>query len=75
MIAALTVIYSLIAMLPGSGIGGFTQYAKNANTIAKLNTIQAHFGFPLVVAPKIIMDISGELIRPCTYFRRFETNG
>jgi hypothetical protein len=68
-IAALTVIYSVIAMLPGSGIGGFTRYANGANTIAKLNNIQNHFGFPLVLVPKIIMDISGELIRPVTYFR------
>jgi hypothetical protein len=74
-IAALTVIYSVIAMLPGSGIGGFTQYARGANTIAKLNTIQAHFGFPLVVVPKLIMDISGELIRPATYFAWFANNG
>jgi hypothetical protein len=63
-IAALTVIYSLIAMIPGSGIAGFMQYTKDANTIAKLDAIQAHFGFPLVLAPKIIMDLSGQLIRP-----------
>ena len=43
-------------MLPGSGLGAFTQYTKNANTIAKLDTIQKHFGFPLVLAPKIIMN-------------------
>ena len=67
-IAALTVIYSLIAMIPGSGIASFMQFSKDANTIAKLNTIQAHFGFPLVFAPKIIMDISGQLIRPVTFF-------
>jgi hypothetical protein len=69
-IAALTVIYSLIAMLPGSGLAGFMQYTKGANTIAKLNTIQAHFGFPLVLVPKMIMDISGELITPRAYFSK-----
>jgi hypothetical protein len=67
-IAALTVIYSLITMIPGSGIGGFTRYAKDANTIAKLDAIQAHFGFPLVIAPKIILDLSGQLIRPVTFY-------
>jgi hypothetical protein len=74
-IAALTVIYSLIAMLPNSGIAGFTQFARGGNTIAKLNNIQTHFGFPLVVVPKIIMDISGELIRPVTYFHYFADFG
>jgi hypothetical protein len=56
-------------MLPNSGIGGFTQYANNANTIAKLNNIQTHFGFPLVLAPKLIMDITGQLITPIAYVR------
>lgn len=74
-VAALTVIYSLIAMLPNSGIAGFTQFARGGNTIAKLNNIQTHFGFPLVVVPKIIMDISGELIRPVTYFHYFADFG
>ena len=48
---------------------------RDANTIAKLNNIQTHFGFPLVVVPKIIMDISGELIRPVTYFHWFANYG
>jgi hypothetical protein len=74
-VAVLTVSYSLIAMLPGSGIGGFTRYAREANTIAKLNAIQTHFGFPLVLAPKIIMDISGQMITPLAYFRWLANNG
>jgi hypothetical protein len=74
-IAVLTVAYGLIARIPGSGIGAFTQYTRNANTIAKLDAIQANFGFPLVLAPKIIMDVSGELLRPRTYWGEFETIG
>lgn len=66
-IGILTVIYPLITMLPGSQITAFTQYARGANTIAKLNAVQNHFGFPLVVAPKIIMDLFGELLRPMTF--------
>ena len=66
-IAALTVSYGLIVAIPGSGIAGFTIYARDANTIAKLNNIQAHFGFPLVVAPKILMDLTGQLLRPLTF--------
>jgi hypothetical protein len=74
-IAILSVIYPLISMLPGSGIGAFTQYARGANTIAKLNSVQNHFGFPLVVVPKIIMDLFGELLRPVTFVREYSTLG
>jgi hypothetical protein len=74
-VAVLTVSYSLIAMLPGSGIAGFMRFARGANTIARFNAIQAHFGFPLVMVPKIIMDISGELLRPATYFAMFKDFG
>ncbi len=70
-VAILTVLYPLIARLPGSRIGAFTQYAKGANTIAKLNRIQTDFGFPLVVVPKIIMDIFGELLRPLTFLGEY----
>lgn len=70
-IGALTVSYTLIARIPHSGIGAFTQYTKGANTIVKLNNIQASFGFPLVLVPKIIMDLMGELLRPATFLREF----
>jgi hypothetical protein len=70
-LAVLTVLYPVIARLPGSAIGAFTQYAKGANTIAKLNTIQTNFGFPLVVVPKIIMDVFGELLRPLTFLGEY----
>lgn len=63
-IAVLTVAYGLVARIPHSGLGAFTQYANGANTIVKLNAIQAHFGFPLVLIPKIILDLMGELLRP-----------
>jgi hypothetical protein len=74
-IAILTVLYPLIARLPGSRIGAFTQYARGANTIAKLNKIQTDFGFPLVLVPKIIMDIFGELLRPLTFLGEYYTLG
>jgi hypothetical protein len=75
MIAALTIIYPLIARIPGSHLSAFTQYAKGANTIAKLNTIQNNFGFPLVIVPKVILDICGELLRPLTYLSEFDIYG
>ena len=36
-------LIGLVARLPHSGLGAFTQYTKGANTIVKLNTIQAPF--------------------------------
>jgi hypothetical protein len=74
-IAFLTVSYTLIAQLPGSGIKAFTQYTTGANTIVKLNAIQAHFGFPLVMGPKLLMDLMGELLRPNTYLAEFDSLG
>ena len=74
-IAVLTVAYGLIARLPGSGLGAFTQYTKNANTIVKLDTIQENFGFPLVLAPKILMNLMGELLRPLTFVREYSALG
>jgi hypothetical protein len=74
-VLVLTVVYGLIARLPGSGIGAFTQYAAGANTIAKLNALQTNFGFPLVVVPKIIMDLFGELLRPLTFVKGYAERG
>jgi hypothetical protein len=74
-VALLTVMYTLIAKLPGSGIGAFTQYARGANTIAKLNDIQSNFGFPLVLLPKIILDLFGELLRPMTFVKEYADLG
>jgi len=74
-IAGLTVLFPLIARLPGSGLSSFMKYAKGANTIARLNEIQASFGFPLVLLPKIAMDLFGELLRPLTFLEEFGTLG
>jgi hypothetical protein len=70
-IGVLTVLYGLIARLPGSGLKAFTNYTTGANTIVKLNAVQANFGFPLVLPFKVIMDIMGELLRPLTFFAEF----
>jgi hypothetical protein len=74
-VGVLSVLYALIARIPGSGIRAFTQYAEGANTIAKLNKIQTLGGYPLVVVPKIIMDLFGELLRPFTLIREYNYAG
>jgi hypothetical protein len=74
-ITVLTVLYALISRLPGTGLAAFTQYTKNANTIAKLDKLQENFGFPLVLAPKILMNLLGELLRPLTFIREYSDLG
>ena len=46
---------------------------RGANTIVKLNNIQTIFRLSLVVVPKIIMDVIGELLRPLTFLREYST--
>lgn len=74
-IGMLTVLYALIARLPGSGLAAFTQYTAKGNTIAKLVRIQEDFGFPLVLIPKILMNLFGELLRPLTFVREYSALG
>ncbi len=74
-IGVLTVLYALIARLPGSGLAAFTQYTAKGNTILKLVKIQADFGFPLVLIPKILMNLFGELLRPLTFIREYNALG
>jgi hypothetical protein len=74
-IAVLTVLYALIARLPGSGLAAFTQYTAKGNTIVKLVKIQDNFGFPLVLGPKILMNLLGELLRPPTFVREYSALG
>jgi hypothetical protein len=74
-IGVLTVLYALIARLPGSGLAAFTQYTAKGNTILKLVKIQEDFGFPLVLMPKILMNLFGELLRPLTFIREYSALG
>jgi hypothetical protein len=74
-IAVLTVLYALIARLPGTGLAAFTQYTAKGNTIVKLVKIQDNFGFPLVLGPKILMNLLGELLRPLTFVREYSALG
>jgi hypothetical protein len=70
-----TLIYPVVARLPGSGLRAFTQYTKGANTIVKLNTLQANFGFPLALPFKLVLDVFGELLRPMTYLKELDVQG
>jgi hypothetical protein len=72
-IAGLTVSYGLVAMVAGPAMVSFTRFADGGGTIVLLNKIQAHFGFPLVMIPKILMDVSGEVLRPYSFLKGMST--
>ena len=66
-IAAITVAFPLFVRFKGQYLLAFSQFDEGANTILKLNRLQASYGFPLVLLPKIAMTLLGELIRPNYY--------
>lgn len=74
-IAGITMAYPLFVRFKGEYLLAFTQYDEGANTIVKLNHLQAAYGFPLVLLPKIAMNLLGELIRPTYYLGPFWENG
>jgi hypothetical protein len=74
-VTGITIGYPLLVRLKGYYLLAFTQYADGANTIVKLNHLQAAYGFPLVVLPKILMNLLGELLRPTYYLGPFWETG
>jgi hypothetical protein len=66
-IAGITIAYPLFVRFKGQYLMAFIQYDQGANTIVKLNHLQAAYGFPIVLLPKIAMTLLGELIRPTYY--------
>lgn len=63
-VAAITVAYPLVLSLLPTVLTGFTAQGENGNTITFLNNIQAHYGFPIVLIPKILMSSVGSLVTP-----------
>ena len=70
-IAGITIGYPLLVKFRGYYLLAFTQYVEGANTIVKLNHLQAAYGFPLAMLPKILMNLLGELLRPTYYLGPF----
>jgi len=56
--------YALINRLVPSFFQALLAQAQAGRTILILDTIQANFGFPLVVLPKILMDCLGHFVTP-----------
>lgn len=67
MVLAITVIYPLAVNAGLQGIASLINVAAGGNFMPALNDIQAHYGFPLIFAPKILLNLWGEVLRP-SYF-------
>ncbi len=48
-----------------------TVQGETGGTVTKLNAMQAHFLFPLVVAPKAFLNLAGQLATPWYYFQGY----
>ncbi|HEV2276051.1 MAG TPA: hypothetical protein VGR96_17905 [Acidobacteriaceae bacterium] len=66
-VVAITLAYPLLLRSAAVDLEGFVSQGEGGNTIAVLDRIQASYGFPLVVMPKILMNLAGRLITP-SYF-------
>ena len=71
LILAITVAYPLAFKILGIDTSIFDWVLAGARTIVLLDNIQMHFGFPLVVLPKILMQITGQLGQPAFFFGGF----
>jgi hypothetical protein len=59
-----TIAYGLIYRLVPVFFAALLAQAEAGHTILILDTIQAYFGFPLVVIPKIMMNCMGHFVAP-----------
>jgi hypothetical protein len=59
-----TVLYGIVYHLAPFLIAALLAQAEAGHTILILDNIQANFGFPLVVIPKILMNCMGRFITP-----------
>jgi hypothetical protein len=65
-VLAITLAYPLAASYVD--LTSFEAYAEGGNTIAVLNKLQANFGYFLVVIPKAIMNLIGNVATPTYWF-------
>jgi hypothetical protein len=64
LLGVLTVAYAVVVHYSGINLAGFLAIAEVSGIIARLDDIQAHFGLPLVIIPKILMNLFNRLLLP-----------
>jgi hypothetical protein len=67
LVAALTVIYPLMFRIFGIDPSVFYYLIADAGLIVRLDTIQAAYGFPIVLPIKVLMLLAGRLVQPGFY--------
>ncbi len=63
-LSVLTVMYTAVVQYSGINLAGFLAVAEVSGTIARLDDIQAHFGLPLVIIPKMLMNLFNRWLLP-----------
>jgi hypothetical protein len=64
-IAVLTVAYAIVARFSPIDIASFlAQNTETSGPIAKMAEIQAYYGFPLVLLPKAILNLTNRVLTP-----------
>jgi hypothetical protein len=66
-----TVAYTLVFHLVPIVIAALLAQAEAGHTIVILDNIQGNFGFPLVVIPKILMNVMGYFSTPTYFLQRY----
>jgi hypothetical protein len=66
-----TVAYTVVFHLVPIVIAGLLAQAEAGHTIVILDNIQGNFGFPLVVIPKILMNVMGHLSTPSYFLQAY----
>ncbi|MGI8770853.1 MAG: hypothetical protein ACR2JE_05410, partial [Acidobacteriaceae bacterium] len=66
-IGFLTILYPLALRFSGIDISGILAIADSSGLISRMDSIQANFGLPLVIVPKIMMNLFNRMLVP-TYF-------
>lgn len=71
LVLAVTVVYPLLARGGLVDMASMLSVAEGGAIVPKLNTIQAHYGFALIVIPKIVLNLFGQVLRPSYFFSDF----
>jgi hypothetical protein len=66
-----TVAYTVVFHLAPVVIAGLLAQAEAGHTIVILDNIQGNFGFPLVVIPKIMMNVMGRFSTPAYFLQEY----
>jgi hypothetical protein len=67
MVLGITFMYPFFVKLGIVGIAALIGAGAEGNVMPKFNDIQAHYGFPIIFAPKVFLNLWGEVLRP-SYF-------